>query len=199
MPSEGPQQPGEQAERQPVTFEGILGEARRMKESKVKGDPLDPESPQFEALQRTIDAWRVEHGLHLAGVGSVEKANDIVRCARLWIDAGYTAPKFRRAAIETLGDEHAVALAEGSEDVTKVLADALTAIESGLSDKKEMVPAIASEKISEALRLAQEGRAKDAIGILTLAIFDPRIKRLPKSIRDQIVQLRDKIKAESTS
>ena len=132
-------------------------------------------------------------------VGSVEKANDIVRCARLWIDAGYTAPKFRRAAIETLGDEHAVALAEGSEDVTKVLADALTAIESGLSDKKEMVPAIASEKISEALRLAQEGRAKDAIGILTLAIFDPRIKRLPKSIRDQIVQLRDKIKAESTS
>ena len=190
-------QPLSESERAPATYERALDAVRLLKASGVE-NPFDDEDERVIQTLAPLEEWYRERNLHMRGVGSVEKAADLIRAARIFIDAGYDAERFYKAAQEKLNDEHADALREeGNEEAVRLLRNALDAIEAvlGTRDPKERVPAIVAAKLTEATRLAEQGKKADAVGILSLALIDPRFKRLSPDILAKVKELRDTIKA----
>ena len=136
-PSEGELRPQEadpkteqRPEREPVSYEQALAAAQSLRARNVP-DPLnlEPEDPETQAVLDIIEDWESAAGLGPPGVGTVEKAQNIVRAAKIWLDAGYAEPDIFEDAMRRLIDEHATALREGNEEVTGILADAIADLE----------------------------------------------------------------------
>lgn len=200
-----PEEPGQSEpnpEREPVSYEKLLEAAKALNAAKV--DPLVGEEQRSRRLQEVWDlkdSWEAENhmslrpGTHIAG--TPERAADMVRAANIWIDAGYSTPKFLKDAMERLADEHADALREGNEEVIKILADAMGTIEGKLAAKnpKEKASAKLQKYLDEAQEHAEAGRNMEAVQTLTSALFHPELKRvLTEEKKKEIRDLREEIK-----
>ncbi len=187
-------------EREPVTYERVLETMRALKSAGIK-KPLGSEDPRAIEANDLLEEWRLSRGLHMRGIGSVEKASDIIRGALVWIEAGYNSTQDLKNAIEALSDEHADALREGNEGITNMFKSALDALDKQIGQHlfTEKLPAQIVKKLEEAQEAALKGRTVDAVGILTMALFDPRFKRLPPDVLTQIRELRDSYKAAMVS
>lgn len=183
-------------EHEPGSYEHALEAVRALKADGIR-NPLDSEDPAVLDRLDALEQWYYARGLNMAGVETVEKAQDLVRAARVFLDGGYTGKRFMKAAIEKLQDEHTAAMREGNAEAAAVIGAALDELEGqlGRSDPKEKMPAILAAKVEEAMAFAEQGKARDAAVVLTLALIDPRFKRLPKAELARIQELRDAYKA----
>ncbi len=198
-PGSSQQPPEPSPERKPISYEQALEAAKTLRAAGEKR-PLsgEYENPRIQAAWDTVDQWEAENGLRERGVGTVERAENIVRAAMMWVDAGYAELDILSNALERLNDEHADALREGNEEVIKILRDAIDGIEHKLaaSNPKEKTSIKIEAKYDEAKELIAQGKLLSAIGTLHGALIDPRFKgRINDEQRDRFTRLRDETRA----
>lgn len=189
--------PVEKNEQLPPTYEKALDAVRMLKVAGVE-NPFDAEDPRVVDGLLPLEEWYQSKNLHMRGVGSAEKASDIIKATLIFIEGGFDGTAQLRAALEKLNDEHADAMREeGSEEAVRLLRGAIEAIEEklGARNPKEKAPAILEAKLEEAAELVAQGKGVQAVGVLTFALFDPRFKRLPKAQLARIEEMRDRYKA----
>jgi hypothetical protein len=198
QPPEEPNQPESHPEREPVSYKRVLEAAKALNAAGV--DPLVGEEQRSNRLQEAWDLkdrWEAENQLGMRGIGTPEKAANIVRAANIWIDAGYSQSKVLRDAMEHLADEHADALRESNEETIKILREAMEAVENKLAAKnpKEKASAKLQAYLDEAQRYAAAGKNMEAVQTLTSALFHPELKRvLTEEKKKEIRDLREEIK-----
>ncbi|MCC6405244.1 MAG: hypothetical protein IT405_02550 [Candidatus Yanofskybacteria bacterium] len=193
--SEHPPQPSAvSGEQEPASYERALDAVRAMRANGVS-DPFDDEDERVLRGLELFEQWYHERGLHMRGIATPEKAVDIIRATRVFLDAGYTGKPFVDAALEKLRDEFADAQQEGVVGVADAIGNAIDVLEAALPPERKERPAdILATKMEEARRAADTGKARDAVGILSLALIDPRFKRLPKAVLATAQALRDELK-----
>lgn len=139
-PEKSADQPEDSAspEHEPVTYEQALDAARVLFAAKVK-DPTTGEykNKKVQAAWDKVEQWKRDNHLHMRGVWTVKKAENIVRAANIWREAGYTNLNSLRYSLTYLNDEHADALRENRPRVTAVLRRAIEEIEAKLIAKGE--------------------------------------------------------------
>ena len=203
--AEHPTLPPAKQEHEPTLYEKALEAARAVHGAGIKevigpdeGDEGDEEAdPRVKEANAAIALWESERGLGMRGVGTMEKAVDLVKAATIWIDAGYADPQFLRDALERLNNEYADALREGNEEITQFLKTAIEGIEArpASQNPKEKLSAKVEARLEEARQLEADGRGLKAVFELTLALMDPDFKRMTADQRNQIRSSRDDIKA----
>lgn len=184
-------------EREPISYERVLEAARGLKAEGIR-DYHSESIPHAVYVQDLLDDWKSDADLIEVGIETADKARNIVRCARIWIDAGFSGLKPSRDAMEYLSDEYAMALNRGdSVEVLGILKSALESLERSLGQKNpsEKMPAKLAAKMREAEEFVGAGRITDAVGVLTLALFDPRFKRISPQILEGVRHVRDSYKA----
>ena len=93
-------------EREPVSYEVALAAARAVREKNVENPfDLEPEDPVVQKALEVIERWESDAGLVSVGVGTVEKAQGLVKAASIWLDAGYVGEHIARGAVDRLTDE----------------------------------------------------------------------------------------------
>jgi hypothetical protein len=170
------------------SYELALDAARLLHQSGVE-DPFDAEDPRVLNGLSALEDWYHAQDLHMGGVGTPEKARNIVKAARIFLDAGFAGEAIAQAAMEKIQDEYATAQNEGSKEAMLVLGTALKEME------KEKMRELFDAKLLEAEAYVTQGKPRDAVGVLTLAQFDPRFKRLSEPVRSAFIRRRDEIKA----
>jgi len=178
------ERPPEQKEQGPGSYEYALERFRRLKDRGRK-EPFDSEDPEALDAIAALDAWEAKSGAAMQTIGGMEGAKLKVKAIRVPLEAGFTGKAVKADIKERLDDLYAQALNEKDPEVIAYVA----------SELEQFEPKSAAEKAVEA-KLAEAASAKpvDAVGILTLALFDPRFKRMGAALRQRLEQVRDEYK-----
>lgn len=182
---EGPPPSPEKKENEPGSYEYALALFKRLKEEGVR-NPFNLDNMKVQEAKDALDEYEGKEGLRTAGVGDMERAQKLVRSARLLLEAGFTGTAVREDVKERLDDLHAFALRENDPEVTAYIADELEKLEPKSAMDKKI-----EAKLAEA---AAAAKPTDAVGILALALIDPRFKRMSSEQRVQIVQAKEDYK-----
>lgn len=178
--------PGSEAtppsEREPVSYEQAKAAAKALFDAKVKNPTTgEYKDPQVQAAWDKVNDWRRESNLHIRGVGTVEKARNIVRSANIWLEAGYKAPVAVRATLEILNDEYADALRGGDQEIIDIIGDAI-----GRTEQKLLPQEKAKVKLEKELAKAESAGEKNDLESLGEAVrryagilsFGPEYKKI---------------------
>ncbi|MCC6934564.1 MAG: hypothetical protein IT406_02675 [Candidatus Yanofskybacteria bacterium] len=182
---EGQPNVSEKREKEPGSYEYVLGLFQQLHSEGTK-NPLDVDDPKVQEAQDALDEWERREGLVEGGVGTFERARLLVRSARMFLEAGFTGKEMRADCRERLDDLFADAQREGNAEVIAFLAGELESLE-----PKSRVERMIDAKLAEAVA----ARPIDAVGILSLALIDPRFKRMSVELRTRIEQAREAYKA----
>lgn len=185
MSMEGPPVPPEKKEKEPGSYEHALELFKQLKEEGLK-NPLDLENPKVQEAQDALEEWERKAGLLDAGVNGLERAKELVRAARIFLDAGFTGKATRADAKECLDNLYAFALREDDPEVVAYIGGEVEKLE-----PKSKLDQIIGEKLAEAAATTPV----NAVGILTCALFDSRFKRMSVEQRQTIERARDSYKA----
>ncbi len=185
MSVEGPPVPPEKREQEPDSYERALELFRQLKEEGLK-NPLNLENPKVQKAQDALEEWERNAGLLDVGIGGMERAKELVRAARIFLDAGFVGKATRADAKERLDDLYAFALRENDFEVIAYIGDEVEKLE-----PKSKLDQMIGEKLAE----AAAATPVNAVGILTCMLFDPRFKRMSAEQRQAIEQARDSYKA----
>ena len=180
MGMEGPPAPPEKKEHAPGSYEFALELFKHLKQEGLK-NPFDLDDLKVQGAQDALDEWERATGLNMGGVGDIDRARQLVRSARILLDAGFTGKAVQADALERLNDLLVFARREGNQAVTEYLEAEVERFEPKSGFEK-----LLSAKLAEATAM----EPTDAIGTLTGFLFSPQAKRMSPEQRQRIEDLR---------
>ncbi len=186
-----------------LTYEQALSGAKILYEAGVE-NPIsgEHEDPRIQAAWDDIQKWERQRGLHMRGVGTPEKARDIVLAATIWLSAGYRDARILEDALDRLTDELKDARREGNKEVIGILSRAQRDVRRRMSadnpkhnTPERMAEQLFRDKIEEARREVLDEKPWGAIGVLHGMLTDPRLEEvMTEARRQQIVAQREDIR-----
>lgn len=184
--------PIESAEHITATYEHALGAIASLREAGVV-DPYNTDDAQVDAAFDTLMEWKRSHALEVRNIDSAEKAENTVRLARIFLDAGYGGQLFVRRALRQLYTAYAdminkndlhldpseIDSPENDEAIKEILSAAIAPLEEelGALDPKERVEGAVLDRIDEAKEKAKNGDPTDAVRLIVSTIHHPEYKR----------------------
>ena len=186
-----------------IAYEQALSAAKVLFAAGIE-DPIsgEYEDPRIQAAWDNIQNWEFQRGLHMRGVGTSEKARNIVLAATIWLVAGYRSPHVLEDALERLTDELKDARREGNEEVVEILSSArddvrrkIAADNPKQNTPERMAKKLFMNKIEEARREVIDRKPWGAIGVLHGMLNDPRLEGvMTEDRRRQIIIQREDIR-----
>ena len=182
--------PSPESKREPVSYEQVIAAIRSLHSAGVT-NLRDVKNPDVKNALELVGAWRTQQnipdvdadGQRVHGVDSVEKAEDIVKIATLWIDAGYVDRERLDDALGALTNVYMDAVQEGAgEEVLAVFDRAIKFLEVRLAppdskrEKKDRVATEIEGRLEEAKQLVRDGKIVDAVGRLTAIVWSGNAK-----------------------
>ncbi|MEK7638038.1 MAG: hypothetical protein AAB375_01250 [Patescibacteria group bacterium] len=180
---EGPPIPPEKKETELGSYENALELFKKLKEEGIN-NPLDLENPKVQEAQDALNEYEQQAGIvnMTSGIGSIERAQELVRAARIILDAGFSGKATRADAKGGLDDLYAFALRENDPEVIAYISGEIERLE-----PKSKLDQMIGSKLAEAAAAAPTS----AVGILTCLLFDPRFKRMSSEQRRAVELARD--------
>lgn len=184
---EGPPAPPEKKEQKPGSYEHALELFQQLREEGVK-NPLNPDNPKVQEALDALDEYERQTGIGdmTSGIATIERAREMVRAARIFLDAGFDGKQVTKDAKERMDDLYAYAQRESNPEITAYVSEELEKLE-----PKSQVERAVEAKLKEA---AAASKPSDAVGVLTCVLFDPRFKRAGDELRARLTRARDEYK-----
>jgi hypothetical protein len=169
-------------EKEPVSYEQVLQAAHAMKVAGVK-DPFTP-SESGDNTWAMLRQYEEEHDITADRIETIERARELVRVARIWLDAGYVNPDFRRRALQIMNTAYETATKESGDmsDTAVYLAGEIYNVKNNTKASRTLeapnVRELFSGMVQKAKELAAAGNLQEAVDILAKAKQDYRRKTI---------------------